>query len=267
MAELVKGAALVTGAASGIGRAAAARLAADGWSVAAVDLPGEKLDTSVAALAGTDVLKLPVDLAKPDAAAEMAAAVTARFGAPTLVMNNAATRIGRGFDASLDDWRVLMEVNFWALVETCRALIPLMQAGEGGAIVNVGSKQGITNPPGHPAYNIAKSAVKTYTEGLEHELRGETQSARVSAHLLIPGWTTTGDAEHKPGAWLPEQVVDMMLAGVTAGDFYILCPDDETTTEMDRKRIAWGAGDVIENRPPLSRWHPDWAAKAKTACS
>lgn len=267
MAELVKGAALVTGAASGIGRAAAGRLVADGWAVAVADLPGDKLDATVAALAGADVLKVPVDLAEPGAAAEMSAAVTARYGAPTLVMNNAASRTGRGFDAPLDDWRTLMEVNFWALVETCRVLVPEMQAGAGGAIVNVGSKQGITNPPGHPAYNIAKSAVKTYTEGLEHDLRGQTEGARVSAHLLIPGWTTTGDAAHKPGAWLPEQVVEMMLAGVAAGDFYILCPDDETTTEMDHKRIAWAADDIIENRPALSRWHPDWAAKAKIACS
>ncbi len=267
MQDSVKGAALITGAASGIGRAAITRLAADGWAVAAADLPGDRLDASVAALGDADVLKIPVDLGASGAADEMAAAVKARFGAPTLVMNNAASRTGRGHDAPMADWRALMEVNFWALVETCRALIPDMQAGAGGVIVNVGSKQGITNPPGHPIYNIAKSAVKTYTEGLEHELRSQTTGARVSAHLLIPGWTTTGDADHRPGAWLPAQVIDMMMSGVTAGDFYILCPDDETTTEMDHKRILWGAGDITENRPPLSRWHPDWAAKAKTACS
>ena len=90
---------------------------------------------------------------------------------------------------------------------------------------------------------------------------------RVSAHLLIPGWTTVGDMEHKPGAWLPEQVVAMMIDGVRAGDFYILCPDDETTPEMDRKRILWGAGDLVEGRPPLSRWHPDWKEQAAKACS
>ncbi len=266
MPEAIKGTALVTGAASGIGRAAITHLAAKGWAVAAADLPGEKLDQSVAALGGADVLKIPIDLGAPGAADKMAAAVKDRFGPPTLVMNNAASRAGRGHDAPIADWRALMEVNFWAMVETCRALVPAMQAGAGGAIVNVGSKQGITNPPGHPIYNIAKSAVKTYTEGLEHELRGQTAGARVSAHLLIPGWTTTGDADHKPGAWLPEQVVDMMMSGVTAGDFYILCPDDETTTEMDHKRILWSAGDITENRPPLSRWHSEWAAKAKTEC-
>ena len=71
-----------------------------------------------------------------------------------------------------------------------------------------GSKQGITNPPGHPIYNITKSALKSYTEALEHDLRSNPDnqdSKRVSAHLLIPGWTTTGDAAHRPGAWLPGQ--------------------------------------------------------------
>ena len=136
------------------------------------------------------------------------------------------------------------------------------------AIINVGSKQGITNPPGHPIYNMTKSALKTYTEALEHHLRNDLSNqgdGRVSAHLLVPGWTTTCKAEHKPGAWLPERVVETMFAGVAAGDFYIVCPDGETTPEQDRKRILWGAADVVENRPPLSRWHPDFSAAAKSA--
>ena len=136
-------------------------------------------------------------------------------------------------------------------------------------IVNVGSKQGITNPPGHPVYNITKAALKAYTEALEHELRSNPDNAghRVTAHLLIPGWTTTGTQEHKPGAWLPEQVVDAMLSGIARGDFYIICPDGEVTAEMDKKRILWAAGDMTENRPPLSRWHPDYSDVAKQACS
>jgi hypothetical protein len=72
-------------------------------------------------------------------------------------------------------------------------------------------------------------------------------------------FTTTGKREHRPGAWLPDQVIDVLLAGLERGDFYILCADDETPPEMDRKRILWAAGDITENRPPLSRWHPDHA--------
>ncbi|MFN3260455.1 MAG: SDR family NAD(P)-dependent oxidoreductase [Pikeienuella sp.] len=254
--------ALITGAASGIGRAAALALAARGMRVALADLPGEKLDSAAAEAGG---LKIEVDLSRPGAVEAMRAALLPALGAPALLMNNAASRAGRGFDAAPEDWRAAFEVNFWAVAEACRVFLPDMAAA-GGAIVNTGSKQGITNPPGHPAYNAAKAALKSWTEGLEHELRARP-GPRVSAHLLIPGWTTTGDAAHRPGAWLPEQVVDRMLAGLAAGDFYILCPDDETTEEMDRKRILWAAGDVAENRPPLSRWHPDWKERAAASCS
>jgi hypothetical protein len=102
--------------------------------------------------------------------------------------------------------------------------------------------------------------VKALTEGLAHTLRQQTEG-RVTAHLLIPGFTFTGLTranEKPPGAWSPEQVVDFMFDGIAAGDFYLLCPDNETTRAMDKKRIAWAAGDIIENRPALSRWHPAW---------
>ena len=60
--------------------------------------------------------------------------------------------------------------------------------------------------------------------------------------------------------WTPEQVVDFMLAGIENGDFYILCPDNDVTREVDNKRMEWATGDLIHNRPPLSRWHPDHEA-------
>ena len=63
----------------------------------------------------------------------------------------------------------------------------------------------------------------------------------------------------RPGAWRAEQVADHLLAAVDRGDFYVICPDGETTPEMDRKRILWAAMDMTENRPALSRWHPDHA--------
>ena len=57
------------------------------------------------------------------------------------------------------------------------------------------------------------------------------------------------------GAWLPDQVIDVLLAALEEGDFYIICPDGEVTPEMDRRRILWAAGDMVDNRPALSRWH------------
>ena len=137
----------------------------------------------------------------------------------------------------------------------------MVEADAPGLVINTGSKQGITQPPGNTAYNVSKAGVKALTEGLAHSLRERTGD-RVSAHLLIPGFTYTGMTSPRPekpaGAWTPEQVVDLMIERLARGDFYILCPDNETTPEQDAKRIAWAAGDLIENRPALSRWDPDW---------
>ncbi len=264
--------AVVTGAASGIGKAACCRFAKAGMSVCLVDLPGEALNHAHAEVAAlhpqgeVQVVAFAADLADADAITDLTGRVSERFGAVHFLMNNAVTRTGRGNDASLSEWRKAMDVNFWAVVEAVRAFLPMMQnQGDPGLIVNVGSKQGITNPPGHPIYNATKAALKSYTETLEHDLRGRPNRA-VTAHLLIPGWTTTGTNAHKPGAWLPDQVIDHMLEGLVQGDFYILCPDDEVSTEQDHRRIAWAAEDIIQNRVPLSRWHPEFEEEAKNHC-
>ncbi len=133
------------------------------------------------------------------------------------------------------------------------------------AIINTGSKQGITTPPGDTAYNVSKAGVKVLTEALEHSLR-TTSGGRVRAHLLIPGFTFTGitrpqGGEKPPGAWTADQVIDKLIEGLHAGDFYILCPDNEVSREIDNKRILWAAQDMIRNRPALSRWHPDYKAE------
>src|SRR6202020_3373747 len=86
---------------------------------------------------------------------------------------------------------------------------------------------------------------------------------RWRARVLSPGFTftsmTKGSRTEKPAAaWTPEQVVDFMLTSMGRGDFYILCPDNDVPRETDERRILWAAGDIVENRPPLSRWHPDY---------
>ena len=100
------------------------------------------------------------------------------------------------------------------------------------------------------------------TEALAHELRN-IDGCQVTAHLLIPGFTFTGitaaaEAEKPAGAWTAEQVVDFMLPALAKGDFYILCPDNEVTRAIDEKRMRWAMDDIVENRPALSRWHPDY---------
>jgi NAD(P)-dependent dehydrogenase (short-subunit alcohol dehydrogenase family) len=259
------GVAVITGGASGIGRAAVRRAAAAGMKVAIVDVNAHKLAALRAeigqAVGADNVLAEIVDVADQAAMAALAQVVEARWGAPTLLMNNAAAFVSGGAGGILDpneNWHRLLMVNVMGPVNGVQAFLPgMLAAGREALIVNTGSKQGLTNPPGNPAYNTTKAAVNAYTQNLARDLR-ERPGGKVSAHLLIPGWTTTGDAEHRPGAWLPEQVIAFMAERIAAGAFFILCPDDETPAAVDHKRILWNAFDIILDRPALSRWHEDY---------
>lgn len=249
--------AVVTGAASGIGLAAAHAFADAGMKVALLDRPGQALDVTAGAIEGATAH--PIDVAH---AAAMRA-LAAELGTASVVMNNAGIGAGGDVFAGADTWRRLLDVNLMGVLHGVESFVPAMiDGGEPGLVINTGSKQGITQPPGNTAYNVSKAGVKALTEGLAHSLR-EKVGDRITAHLLIPGYTFTGMTARSPekpaGAWTAGQVVELMLARLAAGDFYILCPDNETTPEQDAKRIAWAAGDLIENRPALSRWHPDWA--------
>ena len=260
-------AAVITGAASGIGLAAAKRLAALGMKICLADLEGEKLRGAAAKVAEiakggeADVRALPTDVTRIDDLRNLKQAAFGAFGEVALLMNNAAVDGGGRPWENYERWRRLLEVNLWGVVNGVQSFAPAMIAqGTPAAIVNTGSKQGITTPPGDAAYNVSKAAVKVLTEQLAHELRN-VEGGRVSAHLLIPGFTFTGltKAASKPdAAWTAEQVVDFMLAALAKGDFYILCPYNAVPRETDERRMRWAADDVIRNRPALSRWHADY---------
>ena len=259
--------AVVTGAALGIGRAACRRFAGLGMKLCMIDIDDEALDEARAEviaetdLRDADVLAVAANVARLEDLIALQQAVQAELGPVALLMNNAVTRLKAKTWEEPDTWRHALDVNLFGVINGVQAFLPSMLAdGAPAMVVNVGSKQGITNPPSNPPYNVAKAAVKAYTELLQHELRN-TPGAQVTAHLLIPGMTTTGQREHRPGAWMPDQVVDVMMAALERGDFYILCPDGEVTPEMDRKRILWAAGDIVENRPALSRWEESFKAR------
>jgi NAD(P)-dependent dehydrogenase (short-subunit alcohol dehydrogenase family) len=246
------------------------RFAKLGMKVCIADIGADRLKqaaTELSAVApggNADVMTAVVDVSRIEEVASLESAVRERFGCTDLLMNNAGIQPGGAMFGPADNWQRILGVNLWGVIYGSRVFAPAMIArGRPGLIINTGSKQGITTPPGDPAYNVSKAGVKAFTEALQHELR-KTPGCRISAHLFIPGFVFTsltahGRTEKPEGAWTPEQTVDFMIARVEAGDFYILCPDNDVPRSLDERRILWAAGDIVENRPPLSRWHPDYA--------
>ena len=259
--------ALVTGGAAGIGLAAARRFAQHGMALVVVDVREEFFAEAEGALreAGAqDVMCRATDVADRAAVDALGAEVMDRFGRIDVLMCNAGIQPGSDIFDTGGTWHRVLDVNLWGVVNCCQAFVPAMiEAQRGGLVVVTGSKQGITTPPGDPAYNISKAGVKAFAEALAHHLR--EVGSDVTAHLLIPGFvftdlTRNGRTEKPSGAWTPEQTADFMMERLQAGDFYVLCPDNDVPRELDEKRMAWAMGDIIENRPPLSRWHKDWAS-------
>jgi len=261
--------AVVTGAAGGIGLEAARRYIAAGMNVVIADVKdglGAAAD-ELAKLAGDagrvfaktcDVSDLAHVEALRDAALD-------RFGHVHCLMNNAGIgRLGTLPWEDLDAMKTIMDINLMGVVHGCHAFIPsMLEHGKPGAVINTGSKQGITRPPGNYAYNLSKAGVLAYTESIAHAFRG-LDGCALRAHLLVPGFVYTpmvsGFIPQKPpGAATAEETVSFMLDALTRDEFYILCPDNETPRSLDEKRLQWTADDIIQNRPALSRWHTDFA--------
>ncbi len=276
--------AVITGAAAGIGLAAARRFLSFGMKVALADTDAAELQSAAAELEASArgrVLALPADVSRIGDLERLRDETWERLGPVSVLMNNAGTGLGGGAWERYDEWKRVLDVNLWGVINGVHAFIPrMLEHGLSGLVINTGSKQGITCPPGNTPYNVSKAGVKVLTEAVQHQLRN-VPGCKLAAHLLVPGWTETainrkaardrarlagdGAAEASPagakpaGAWTADQVVDYMLAGVDRGDFYIICPDNDVSSALDKKRIEWAALDLVENRPPLSRWHPDYA--------
>ncbi|WP_028754350.1 SDR family NAD(P)-dependent oxidoreductase [Rhizobium leucaenae] len=260
--------AVVTGAASGIGLTIARTFAARGMRLALFDLDADALQ-NVASTLGAEALWVSGDVSDLSALARLRDETLSRFGEVAVLVNNAGITQGAGPWDDPAKWRRQIEVNFGGVLAAQHLFVPyLIESSRTSAVINLGSKEGITTPPGNAAYSVAKAAVKVLTEQLAHELLKVT-AGRVSAHLLVPGYTWTPmnmalkpQGVTKPDeAWTAEQVVEYFLARLLNEDFYIICPDNAVTSQTDARRIRWAADDMILNRPALSRWHPDWKEK------
>lgn len=261
--------AMITGAAKGIGAAAARRFSMQGMRLSLFDRDAEALKALAKTLPDGSLLTVG-DITNKDDLVRLRDATLNTFGDVSLLMNNAGIKHGGGPWAEPDDWRTQLETNLLSVLTMQNLFVPYMiEAGRSAAIVNLGSKEGITTPPGNAAYSVSKAGIKVLTEQLAHELRNCVGN-RITAHLLVPGFTWTDmnfpgmheELDEKPAeAWTADQVITHFLKCYERGDFYIVCPDNAVSPAMDKKRIAWSYQDIIDNRPALSRWHPLWKEK------
>src|ERR1700694_10960 len=224
--------AVITGGASGIGLAAAKRFAALGMKVCIADLGTDRLAEAETKLSSTapggaaDIMVMAVDVSRIEDVSGLELAGRKRFGGTGILRNNAGIQPGSQTFGPLQNWQRILGVNLWGVIHGSQVFAPhMIERGRPGLIINTGSKQGITTPPGDPAYNVSKAGLKAFTEALQHELRN-VAGGLISAHLFIPGFvftdlTAKGRSEKPAAAWTPEQTVDFMIERVTAGDFYI----------------------------------------------
>ncbi|KAI0397130.1 hypothetical protein F5Y17DRAFT_11698 [Xylariaceae sp. FL0594] len=268
--------AVITGGASGIGLALAKKCVGHGMRVLVADLNEASLEAAKSALGKNGVSTVRMDVGSSGDWAVLKEMVEKEFGGRInlLALNAGVSGPVRFEDADTSGFERILHTNLYGVINGITSLLPLVKSTStstssspsppSSAIVITGSKQGITNPPGNPAYNASKAAVKTLAEHLSYDL-SLSHPGRISVHLLVPGWTwtplagQTAERKEKPAAaWTPEQVVDYLETKMGEGQFWVLCPDNDVTEDMDRRRMLWTADDAVLGRPPLSRWRDEY---------
>ncbi|HYE27993.1 MAG TPA: SDR family oxidoreductase [Allosphingosinicella sp.] len=255
--------AVVTGAASGIGRGIALALARRGCDLALADLNEAGL-AETAALAeahGVTVSRHRLNVADRAAVAAFPAIVLAAHGRVDLLFNNAGVAIGGTFEqVAEEDFDWLMEINFRAVVRMTRAFLPLLRASDGARIVNISSLFGLIAPPGQTAYCASKFAVRGFSESLRREL--EAEGARIGVTVVHPGGVKTSIARN---ARPPRGINDPELEA-RKGDFekFLRMPPEKageiivTGVERERPRVLVGNDArvmaILERLAPVSYW-------------
>lgn len=185
--------AVVTGAASGIGRAMAERFAAEGMKIVLADIEqGALAETEGEFKAkGARVLAVPTDVSKAGDVEALAKKTVDAFGAVHVVCNNAGVAVGGlSWERTLADWEWGLGVNLWGVIHGVRVFVPIMLAqGTEGHVVNTASMAGLTSIPLMSVYSVSKHAIVTLSEAMHHELA--LTGAKVRVSVLCPGWVNT----------------------------------------------------------------------------
>jgi NAD(P)-dependent dehydrogenase (short-subunit alcohol dehydrogenase family) len=270
--------AVITGGASGLGRAMAERFAREGMRIVLADVEPNALAKAEAEMkaAGAKVIGVRTDVSRAAEVAALAQKTLAAFGAVHIVANNAGVApLGNAWENSVADWGWTLGVNLWGVIHGVRVFTPIMLAqGSEAHVVNTASVSGLISPPGSAMYNVTKHAVVALTETLYHDLA--LKQARIGCSVLCPAYVPTGivDSERNRPALLqnPAQVKTaeqrareaMLRKAVTSGKlssadvaekvfqavreerFYIL------THPKIKPSIQWRMEDILQERNPTN---------------
>lgn len=278
MRDLKGKVAVVTGGASGIGRAMAVRFAREGMRIVLADVEEKALAQAHEALAaaGAEVASVRTDVSRWEDVEALAARTFEKFGTAHVVCNNAG--IGSGglcWDLSLADWQWTLGVNLWGVIHGIRAFVPHLIAQGEGHVVNTASIAGIITAPGMGPYCASKHAVVAISECLQQDLRLAAGGAKVNVSVVCPAWVKTNIADahrNRPaslrsaakerppqqqmmeemiraaiaGGIPPEDVAEAVLRAVVEERFYVLTHEDTKKTVERRFR-----GVLEGNLPPF----------------
>jgi NAD(P)-dependent dehydrogenase (short-subunit alcohol dehydrogenase family) len=277
MSDLAGRTAVVTGGASGIGRALAERFVAEGMRLVLADVEEDVLAATAAALgAQGEVLAVPTDVTDPAAVDRLRDATLERFGTPFVVCNNAGVGGLGGFvwEGPLAAWEWVLGVNLFGVLHGIRAFVPLMVEADEGHVVNTGSLASLQAAPGMGPYCASKHAVLGMSESLHHEL--ELSGSKVQVHVLAPGFLRTGihDSDRNwldrfgprpaentdemsqafrkivadlvEGGLPPEQLAEALIDAMCEGRFFVTTHPEAATTYVDtRSQTVTGANPVM----------------------
>ena len=267
--------AVITGAASGIGKAIALHAARQGMKLVLADLNPDTLSRTMSELVaeGAEVTGLDVDVSDTTRVEALADLAYSRFGAVHLLVNNAGVALAKSvWETSQKDWDWVMGVNLYGVTNGLRAFVPRMLAGgDEGHVVNVASVAGLISEPGMAAYNASKFGVVTVSEGLFHDLA--LRQAPIGVSVLCPAWVRTRIAEaerHRAAdertdftrldphtqstgqammkavrnGIAADEVADKTFAAIRDNRFYVL------THEQSLLGVKIRMQDIVDNRPP-----------------
>jgi NAD(P)-dependent dehydrogenase (short-subunit alcohol dehydrogenase family) len=254
--------AVVTGAASGIGRALALRLAREGMRLVLADVDRRRLKEVASALPGS--LAVPTDVSRSSQVEALAAKAYSRFGAVHLLCNNAGVAgYGTLWEIPLARWRRVVAVNLWGAIHGCLAFVPRMIAQGGAAhVVNTASMAGLVTPPQAGPYSATKHAVVALSEALVQDLA--LKGAPIGVSVLCPGWVATRLVEANPDAdpivrtliaqgLSADTVAERTVRAVRSGEFYVLThPEMGPAVRRRAEGILAGRAPAVPFRPRRS---------------